>query len=339
MATIKDIAKECGVSIATVSNALNNKGRVSDEMIAKILESAKKLGYVPDITARNLKRKDTKVIGIIAEDITVFNTADIVDGINEYLDENGYSFVLGNLRLFRKFNNNFYHNDEYRKLAIKEFDVMVGQRVSGIIYVAAHSRQLDIVPSDLQVPVVVAYSYDKDNNIPSVMYDDKTAAYEAVKKLIKKGHKKIGLITGEETSLHTIERKKGYEQALFENKMLLDPSIIVSGNWHRDGGKKAAKTIIENGANAIFCMSDIMSVGVYDYAHENNISIGKDISLISFDNREISEYLSPALSTMAIPLGEIGRTSAKIMIDSLENDTTCAKTIKLACHYIPRSSF
>ena len=143
-ATIKDIAKECGVSIATVSNVVNHTGRVSEKTVARVLETADRMGYVPDRIASNLKKRRTNVIGVITEDLTVFNTAEIVDGINEYLDEKGYSFILGNLRLYKKYDSDFYKNDEYINAAVREFRIMISQRVAGIIYICAHVREREI---------------------------------------------------------------------------------------------------------------------------------------------------------------------------------------------------
>ena len=103
MATIKEIAKESGVSIATVSNIIHGKPGASDETRKKVMDVIKRLDYTPNIIAQSLKQKNTKTIGIITEDLTVFNTANIVDGINEYCDQHGYQFVLGNLRLYKKY--------------------------------------------------------------------------------------------------------------------------------------------------------------------------------------------------------------------------------------------
>ncbi|MCR5527398.1 MAG: LacI family transcriptional regulator [Lachnospiraceae bacterium] len=335
MATIKEVAKECGVSIATVSNALNGTGRASEETKERIIKTAHEMGYVPDLVARNLKQKKTKVIGIITEDITVFNTVGIVDGIHEYLEKCGYSFLLGNLRLFKKYDNDFYKNDAYIEAAKKEFRIMESQRVAGVIYVGAHCREINVIPKNYKVPTVIAYSYGK---APSVLYDDEEAAYEAVEQLINAGAKNIGMILGEQTSLHTIERRRGFERAMFDHKLLMNPNLIEAGNWHRRGGYEAGKKILSKGADAIFSMSDIMSVGVYDYAYEKNLKIGKDFSLASFDNREISAELSPGLSTMAIPLTEIGRAAAQTMIELAEGKEDKRQISKLRCSFLSRGS-
>ncbi|MCR4746076.1 MAG: LacI family transcriptional regulator [Lachnospiraceae bacterium] len=337
MATIKDIARECGVSIATVSNVVNHTGRVSEKTVTRVMEAADRMGYVPDRVASNLKKRRTNVIGVITEDLTVFNTAEIVDGINEYLDDNGYSFLLGNLRLYKKYNNEFYKNDEYKDAAEREFRVMISQRVSGIIYIGAHVREIDIVPEDCSVPVVVAYGFDKDRKIPSVVYDDELAAYEAVSSLIEGGAKKIGLITGEKKSLHTKLRAEGYKRALSEHGIKENKKLIAAGNWQREGGRKAAEKLMKEDIDAIFSMSDTMSVGVYDYANKSGLKVGKDFRIVSFDNREISAELTPALSSVAIPLSEIGKTAAETMLGMLDGENYEPESLKkLKCRIVKR---
>lgn len=318
MATIKEVAKECGVSIATVSNIFNGKGRVSQETRERILKTADEMGYVPNMVARNLRQRNTRTIGIITEDLTVFNCAEIVDGINEYLEEKDYTFLLGNLRLFKKYENEFYHHENYRQQVQEEFRLMESKKVDGIIYVGAHCREIRSIPDRVKVPLAVAYGFASDRRIPSVIFDDEQAAYEATCELIRNGHRKIGVISGEKESLHTLGRLEGYQRALFEHQMLYDPRLNEIGNWSRDQGAKACGSLWEQGVTGIFAMSDVMAAGVYDYAGAHEIAVGRDLGLIGFDNRQISTAFKPALTTMALPLHEIGRKSAQVLVDSVE---------------------
>ena len=105
IATIKEIAKACNVSISTVSNILNGKNKASDEVKKLVLETAKEMNYVPNYMAKNLKQKNTKTIGIIAEDLTIFHTPSIIDGISEFMEEKGYTLLMGNMRLYQKYGN------------------------------------------------------------------------------------------------------------------------------------------------------------------------------------------------------------------------------------------
>jgi LacI family transcriptional regulator len=323
MANIKQVADACGVSIATVSNIFNGKGRVSDETKERILRIAKEMNYVPNIMAKNLKQRRSNVIGIITEDLTVFNSVGIVDGIHEYLEENGYTFILGNLRLYKKYNNEFYHNEEYHNQVQEEFHMMKSAQVAGIIYVCAHCREIKFLPDMGKIPVATAYGLTNNKRIASIIYDDEQAAYDATNELIRNGHSRIGLIMGDKVSMHTNARFKGYQRALYDNGILCNPDYICEEDWTRERGYEAAKILVQEGVTAIFSMNDEMAAGVYDYAHEINLVIGKELALVGFDNREICTAFMPALTTVAIPLSEIGRRAAEWIVDNLDDNRPC----------------
>ena len=328
MATIKEVARECGVSIATVSNILNGKGRVGNETKERILKTAEEMGYVPNMAARNLRQRNTRTIGVITEDLTVFNCVEIVDGINEYLEEMEYAFLLGNLRLFKKYDNEFYHHEQYQQQVKGEFMLMQSKKVDGIIYVGAHCREIYSIPSEISVPLVVAYGFAGNRNIPSVIFDDERGAYEATCELIRNGHRKIGVICGEKESLHTAGRILGYQKALFDHEILYNPSLSVEGNWSRTQGYTGCGKLLSQGVTAIFAMSDVMAAGVYDYANVHELEIGKDLALIGFDDRQISMAFRPALTTMALPLHTIGTKSAEVLIHMIENGEKDASFLK-----------
>ena len=339
MANIKEVADACGVSIATVSNIFNGKGRVSEETRERIIRIAKEMNYVPNIMAKNLKQRRSNVIGIITEDLTVFNSVGIVDGIHEFLEENGYTFILGNLRLYKKYNNEFYHNEEYHNQVQEEFHMMRSAQVAGIIYVCAHCREIKFLPEMDQVPVAIAYGFSKKKQVSSIIYDDEQAAYDATNEMINSGHRKIGLIMGDKVSMHTNARLKGYQRALFDNGILCNPDYICEGDWSREKGREAADTLVKKGVTAIFSMNDEMAAGVYDYAHEANLQIGKELALVGFDNREICTAFLPALTTMAIPLSEIGRKAAELIVDNLDETRTHAgRENYVKCSLVKRDS-
>jgi Transcriptional regulators len=340
MATIREIAAACNVSISTVSNVFNDKSNVSDDTRQKILDKAKEMSYIPNYMAKNLKRKTTKTIGIITEDITVFNCAEIVDGINEFFDEQGYTFMLGNLRLYKKYSNDFYHKETYKKRVEAELDKMKARQVDGIIYIGAHCRKINYIPQHFPVPLVVAYSFTSHPNIPSVIFDDEEAAYQAVSALIKNGNRKIGVIAGEMFSLHTKERMKGYKRALKEAAIPFRKNLVQEGNWSKTQSIHACKNLMEEAVSGIFAMSDVMAGGVYEFTAKEEIEVGTDLDLIGFDDREAAQAYNPPLTTMALPLNRIGRKSAEIMTQILENGSDSIQTNihKINCNLILRNS-
>ena len=340
MTTIKEIAKESGVSIATVSNIIHGKPGASDETRKKVMDIIKRVDYTPNIIAQSLKKKNTKTIGIITEDLTVFNTANIVDGINEYCDKHGYQFVLGNLRLYRKYDKKFYSSNKYYKSVNEEFKLMLSKQVEGIIYIACHCRELKCIPKNFPIPIAIAYSFVKSNKFSSIIFDDEQGAYEATTRIIKNGSDKIGIICGLRESLHTEQRLRGYQRALYDNNILFNPNFIYYGDWERQSGYEATEELLKRGVTAIFSMNDVMAGGVYDCLNYKNIVIGKDFLLVGFDNREISQAYNPKLSTMALPLFEIGRKATEVLISTIisKNEKIDSEIYKINCRFIDGES-
>jgi len=340
MATIKEIAKRANVSVATVSKALNGKGGASPETIEMILSIAREMNYRPNILAKNLVSRQTRTLGVITEDLTVFNTPEIVDGIDEYCEKHDYHYILGNLRINKRFGRDFAGNEDYHRLVDDMIDTMLSKQVEGIIYIGCHSHEISYLPSSHSgIPFVCAYCYSQDASISSVVYDDKKAAYDAVSLLIAKGHHDIGMICGHSASTHTANRLLGYQEALYDHGIPYNPHLVHHGNWERDSGYDICPRILKENATAIFTHNDLMATGVLDYCTEHGIAVGADLSLIGFDNREISMVCRPPLSTVALPLHEIGDTVTRMVIDCIENGKSAVpKQMKIECRVIERQS-
>lgn len=322
MPTISEIAKACHVSVATVSNIINNKGGVSEETRLRVQKKIDEMKYTPNYVAKNLKTKNTRSIGVIAEDMTVFVMPDIIDGITEYCEKEDYQILLVNLRLYKKFEDTYYHDNSYGAIVQEEFRKLRAKQVEGIIYIAAHERLINAIPEDLPIPVVVAYGFTNRREIPSVVVNDKQGATELIRYLIAQGHKKIGVIAGKKESIHTQSRLEGYQQALYEGNVLYNPGLIVYGNWDRESGYRYADFMVDSGVSAIFCMNDFMAGGVYDRLDELGIHAGKDISIVGFDDREIASYENPPLTTAGLPLHNIGYRASEVILRMLKKEET-----------------
>lgn len=341
MATIKEIAKACNVSIATVSNILNDKPGASEATRSLVLRTAEKMDYTPNYVAKNLKMKNTRSIGVIAEDMTIFSIPDIIDGITEYCQEIDYQILLTNMRLFKKYNDVYYNKEDYFGLVKQEIRKLMAKQVEGIIYVTAHERIMHCIPNDLPIPAVMAYGYTQSGKVPSVVVDDEHGAYEAVQYLIEQGHRRIGVITGKSDSLHMQARLVGYQKALRDNALLYEPELVYYGDWNRESGYRGANELFAKNVTAIFCMNDIMAGGVYDRAEERNKKIPEDISVVGYDNRELSSYYKPPLSTITLPLHDIGYRAAEVMIEMLDKKIVPQKeeiVYQMPCHKLWRRS-
>ena len=329
MATIREIAKACDVSIATVSNILNHKGKVSEKTRQMVLEQVERMNYVPNVVARNLKCRETRMIGIITEDLTVFNAPEIVDGIDDYLEEQGYNFVLGNLRIYKKYGNDFSYHEEFKKHLDDEIAMMRAKQVEGIIYVSAHSRDLsEMLSQNADMPMVVVYGFADEKEIPSIVFDDEKAADTVVSCLLEFQSVQLGIIAGEKNSVHTIDRLLGCQKAMFRKGVLFNPELVYYGDWSREFGYEAAKQLLNKNLNVIFSMNDSMAAGVYDYARDQHLTIGQDVFVAGIGNK-IGDVLRPRLTTVEMPLFKMGRTAGKQIIELISGQETGCEKNKL----------
>lgn len=323
---MKEIARECNVSIATVSNILNNKGKVGEDTRRLVLEKVEKMNYIPNRAARNLKQRTTKTIGVITEDLTVFNAPQIVDGIDDCLEGKGYGFLLGNLRIYKKYGSGFGYHKEFKAHLEEELSMMRANQVEGIIYVSAHGRDLsDILDQDTSMPVVVAYGFAA--SIPSVVFHDEAAAHAVTARLLEQGAGEFGIVAGERDSLHTSERLTGCQKALYQKGVLFDPERVSYGDWSREHGYAAASDLIGRGVRSVFSMNDSMAAGIYDYAAEHRLVIGRDI-LVGGIGSEISDILRPRLTTVEMPLFDIGYQAGRMVVELIEGKRECAGCIR-----------
>ena len=338
MAPLREIAKEAGVSLATVSNVLNNKAVVQPENAAMILEIADRLNYRPNLNARSLKTGTARTIGIITEDLTVFNTPEIVDGIASLCESRSYHYLLENLRFNKRYPDSPANHPESNLLVRSAVNDLLSKQVSGILYIGSHSHLVPSLRTHANIPFVCAYCTCEDPDVPCIIYDDRHAAFEATLALTRFTKEKIGMITGPISSVHTVRRANGFLQALQSQNILYDPSLVRSCNWDRDSGFTLGGELIRAGAKAIFAQNDLIGTGVIDWCNQNGVEVGKDISLIGFDNREISSVCRPTLSTVALPLFEIGQTAGRILLDTLEGSPSASREIMLECDIVKRES-
>lgn len=344
MVTIKEIARECNVSAATVSNALNGRPNVSSETREKVLRTIWEKGYQPDYMARGLRKNKTNMIGIIAEDICQFSTPAIMEGIMKYCEEKKYRTMIQNLRLYARWGELWYENESaYRSVLDPVMQEMLSIKVEGVIYVAGHARVIRYFMKEMPIPTVMAYAYTHSSYTPSVVVDDEKAAYDLTKYLISMGHRKIGVIAGKADNIHTSSRLRGYQKALFEENILDNSSWVHYGNWEKESGYRCAGEVLADGVTAVFCMNDKMAGGVYDYFCEHGIRVGEDVSVVGFDNQELAQYCHPGLTTMKIGLGEIGAEAASILLKRLETKSDDGEPAhilekRISCTLVERES-
>ena len=306
--TIKDIARETGMSVSTVSLALSGKeSRLSSETKNKIAEAAKALNYRRNHLALGLVTKKTQVLGVILPDISNEFFAKMAKGIGAEAENNNYKIMLVDT------------NDTPAK-DIAAVDTLIERSVDGILYVYAAAGQKNNALECIKIfeteniPVVLLDRVPEDININAVLVDQEQGGYMAMKHLLELGHTRIGCITGPIVTGSSRKRLCGCIRALKEYGMSLDPALTVEGDFHTDSGYKHAKALLDNGVTAIFAFNDLIAYGVYRFARDNRLRVPRDLSLIGFDDINFSEIMETPLTTINQPAYEMGIAAVKKMI-------------------------
>jgi len=342
--TVKEIAQMCDVSPSTVSNILNGRSNMKEETRQKVLKVVKETGYKPNYFAQGMRRTNNKTICIITEEMCQFSSPEIVNAIMEHAETQGYRTFIINMSMYDKWEKSGHFLGDVQLLRENSdpaFSEAQAIRADGIIYIAAHGREFDIVPDNLDIPVVFAYGVSKDNKYKSVVIDDSNSSEKIVDYLCGKNYTRIGVIAGDAENMHTVWRLAGYKDGLEKHHITFDPDIVEYGNWGRNSGYVCAKKLLEKGINTIWCMNDVMAAGAYDFIREQGLVVGEDVSVFGFDDREIAEYMYPPLSTSRIMLEEIGTKSSELIIKEIENESFRSKKkepFRIECKLIERNS-
>lgn len=339
MATIKDIAKLTGVSTATVSNVLNGKpGAAGPEKSAEIFDAAKRLHYQPNYLAKNLKLRQSKTIGVITEDLTVHHSPAIVDGIEERCEANGYEVLLANLRLFKRFGNDFHNTPRHTELFKNVMSSFAAKQIEGVVYIGYHCREVVCRPTHSELPFVYAYCIPPASDYPCVLFDDEQAGFEVGQALLRRGHKKIGLITGPDGSMNSRARLRGFQKALYEAGVPYNVSATVPGDWSSEAGYRAMEALLPAGLTAVFAFNDMMASGAFACCIDRGVTVGRDLALFGYDNYDIVHAYTPSISSVEPPLTEMGRKAAELVLQAIQGEPVPGERLYLPCAIHERGS-
>lgn len=326
--TIKDIAREAGVSVTTVSRVLNNKADVSDKTREKVLKIIDRLNYNPNSIARGLVMNKTYTIGLIVPDISNAFFAEIAKAIEDELREYGYSVIFCNT-----------DNDKDREK--ESIDLLRSKQVDGLIGAFSHDSKDEVLAlGKAGFPIVQIDRLVDDSQIPSVIIDNILSGYEATEYLIKKGHRRIAHITGALDTNTGICRAEGYRKALQEYGIEIDEELVMEGDFSQESGYLAMKEILERNKDltAVFAGNDMMALGAYRAIYAAGLKIPEDISIIGHDDFTLASLVSPALTTMQQPIYKIGKVAASLLIDIIKGKKNKEGLIVVNTSLIERSS-
>jgi len=310
--TLKDIAKEVGISPSTVSRAINNEGRVSETTKRRISEAIKKLDYHPNIMARGLASKKTKSVGFVISkrrgrslDRTSFY-GKIIEGVEKEGRKYGYNPIFSVI------------NEEERKSA--SLQIVKENRVDGLILAGCDiDKKLVLSLKERKIPLVLVDNHFDKEKISCVVTDNLNGAYEAVTYLISLGHKRIGFVAEMLSDLSFYERLQGYKLALKEAGLNYEENLVQESR--DDIGYTATKKLLESQLppSAIFAANDSAAIQAMRAIRKKRLRIPQDIAIVGFDNGEVAPYTNPPLTTVRVFTKEMGQIAMRMLIEIINN--------------------
>lgn len=304
MATMADVAREAGVSVATVSRLLNDLGVVSPETAARVYAAIEKLSYEPNLLARNLRKNESRVILILSPNVTNPYYAHILSGIGDAAAELGYSALIFNTA------------DEPGRLR-QGLEMLKKHRADGAILIASDMDCAWLLEYASNYPLVQCSEYGPDVDIPHVSIDNYLATQQTMEYLIGLGHRRIAIVSSENNYISTSLRLKAYRDTLQKHGLPLrdDYVTFASRDYSFKSGKTRAKELlgVSPRPTAIFCISDTLALGAITAAKELGYRVPDDVTVIGFDDVEHTTMFHPYITTVAQPCYELGRQSAHLL--------------------------
>lgn len=310
--SIKDIARAMNISYSTVSRALNNSPRVKEETREHIQRVAAEMGYLPSAVARSLVTRHTNTIGIVVTKITDLFFAEVIQGIEETALTFGQNVILTN-------------SDGKPERELAAIQNLRERRVDGIILVAAcadqESKRQLFTLSGLDTPIVIINNVHGEHIGYSIEIDNVDGGRQATRHLLDLGHRRIAHIAGPATEWDAVERQSGYEQALHQADLIVNPALIIRGDSQPEGGLLAMQQFfsLADPPTAVFCYNDATALGAMQAAHAARLRIPQDLSIVGFDDIALAPFFAPPLTTIDQHKREMGILAVQMVLDLLNN--------------------
>ncbi|MDA0128010.1 LacI family DNA-binding transcriptional regulator [Vibrio sp. MarTm2] len=315
MITIKEVAELAKVSQATVSRAINNHPTVKEANRKKVFAAIEQLGYKPNAFAQALASSRSNSIGMLVGS----------------LDGPFYGPLMHHTEDTIRCNNNHLIVTSGQESHTKEresIEFLRSKRVDGFIL---HSDKLsddELIEVVKETPATIILNrFIPDIADNCIFIDNELGGYLATKHLLDKGHQKIACITGQLSKGDSRDRLQGYRLALAEAGITYNPSYVIEGRFDHDGNHERTRRLLDRAPDitAVFCQNDNIALAVYDVAAERNITIGKDLSVVGFDNDYHSAHIRPRLTTVNFPVEEMGREAARGVLAIVQDNPASMK--------------
>ncbi|MDF2963353.1 MAG: catabolite control protein [Paenibacillus sp.] len=310
--TIYDVAREAGVSMATVSRVVNNNPNVKPQTRKKVFEAIERLGYRPNAVARGLASKKTTTVGVVIPDISNTIFSEVARGIEDIANMYHYNIILCNA-------------DKKKEKEIRVINTLLEKQVDGLLFMggAVTDEHIQAFKTS-SVPIVLCATTDENNAVASVDIDHEKAAVDAVALLIQNGHRDIAMISGTlQDPANGFARYQGYKKALEAAGIPVREDYVRIGNYRYESGLEVTKHFLElkERPTAIFAATDEMAIGAIHTLQDNGLKVPEDISVISVDNIRMASMVRPQLTTVAMPMYDIGAVSMRLLTKLMNKET------------------
>jgi LacI family transcriptional regulator len=328
MPTIREVAEQAQVSVATVSHVINRTRFVDPETQARVRQAIQTLGYRPNMLARSLRRRESRTIGLLVPDNANPFFAEFARVVEDVVFAEGYSVILCN-------------SDRSETKEETYIDVLLSKQIDGLILISSTDRN-DLLQHvvDVGVPMVVVDRNPADVSVSYVLVANEHGGYLAGQYLASLGHRRVGCIGGPSDGNPSWERVGGFARALGEVGAPLAPEAIVQGDFRYGGGEAGMRALLERdlGLTAVFATNDLMAIGAMITLRRAGLRIPEDISLIGFDNILQASTTIPSLTTIEQSVNELGQATVRLLLDKILKRTTGPACLTIPTRLIERES-
>lgn len=326
---MSEVARRAGVSTATVSRVLSGQAEaVRPETRQRVLRAVEETGYFPNRLARNLRERSARIFALVISDIgNPFFTA-IVRGCEDAARDRGYSVIITN-------------TDEMPDREAQRVLDMVAEGVAGIVLASTGESNEGVEQAVRSgIPVVALDRRIRGGEFDLVTSDGDAAAHEAVDRLARAGHRRIALIGGPVEVSTMLGRRAGYERALLEHGIALDPTLTVLGDLKEESGYRATLELLDlpQPPTAIFVANNLMAVGTVKAVADRGLRIPDDVSMISFDDLAAGDVIGPGIAAVVQPTYRLGVTAANLLLRRIDEPDAPVEEVVLTTQLVERGS-
>jgi DNA-binding LacI/PurR family transcriptional regulator len=328
--SLKDIAKAAGVSITTVSRALNNHPDISEETRHAIRQLADGMNYQPNIIAQSLVNRSTNTLGVIIPNLETTFFSSMLSGIQHVAAQSGYRVVI-------------CQSDESHLSEISNLQALMNNMIDGLLIChTLDTSKFDHIRMQLNrnIPIVQFYRVSEELKISKILADDENGAFEVTEHLVRAGCKRIAILLGPKYLPITVKRETGYRKVLRKWKIKFDPKLVKYVNFSNDSVVDAVDSWLsmKEGIDAIFSISDKSAVQIIRHLKSKGIKIPQTISVAGFGNEYTGEIVEPKLTTFDVKTKEIGEAAARTLLEQIISKEKDPKNLLVRGEFIQRES-